>query len=71
MKERYHEPLTKELVPMYCPEYDITFIMEDTYNAYGEPASKECVGWYHGEPDAVSTLMFADRNMKAESNWPR
>lgn len=69
-EESYHEPLTKELVPVYCREYDITFIMEDTYNADGELASKECVGWYNGEPEVDATLTFSNRNMKVVYDWP-
>lgn len=69
-EESYHEPLTKELVPVYCPDYDVTFIMEDTYSAEGEPVSKECVGWYCGEPEENATLTFANREMKIVYDWP-
>lgn len=53
-----------EIIEMYNNEYDITFIMEDI-RVDGEPKSMECIGWYHGEPDAESTKKFSNRNMKA------
>lgn len=55
---------SKELLEMYVKEYDITFIMEDI-RIDGEPKSMECVGWYHGEPEAEATKQFANRQMKA------
>lgn len=44
----------KESVPMYSPEYDITFIMEIIIYEDGT-RSEECVGWYYGEPDKYLT----------------
>lgn len=64
--DKYHEPRTLEHVPVYANEYDITFIMEDTYDADGELASRECVGWYCGEPNINDTLLYANRELKAE-----
>lgn len=40
-----------EIEHAYAPSHDMTFIMEYTYNASGEPLSIECVGWHYGEPN--------------------
>ena len=54
----------EELEPMYSPGSDITFVMNNVYNADGL-ASQECVGWYHGEPNPTLTKLYAKRKMKA------
>lgn len=65
------EPTTKkEIYTVYSPEGDMTFIMEDIYDADGEPLSAECVGWYHGEPDDESTQYFIGK-LKAEYTMGR
>ena len=48
----------KEIYSVYSHEGNMTFVMEDVYDADGEPLSTECVGWYHGEPDEESTHRF-------------
>lgn len=47
----------KKLESCYCPSYDITFIMEETYKD-GEIISSEVKGFYYGEPDEESTEYF-------------
>lgn len=55
----------KTIYDVYSREGDMTFIMEDTFDADGEILSTECVGWYHGEPDDESTAYFNGK-LKAE-----
>lgn len=55
----------KRIYDVYSKEVDMTFIMENTYDADGELLSTECVGWYHGEPDDESTAHFIGK-LKAE-----
>lgn len=57
--------MKRTIYDVYAREGDMTFIMEDTCDADGEPISTECVGWYHGEPDDESTATFIGK-LKAE-----
>lgn len=46
---------------MYCKDYDITFIVEDTYvekNGIPELVSRSLKGWYHGEPEEQYNKQF-------------
>jgi len=47
-----------EIETAYAPSHDITFIMEYTCDANGDPISTECVGWYYGEPNEEDTNFF-------------
>ena len=49
----------------YCEKDDMTFIMKDSYNEYGNLYRQECIGWYYGEPDAELTKTFT-HNLVAE-----
>lgn len=62
--EQNKPSITTELIAEYSEEYDHTFIMEATY-INNECISMECIGWYCGEPDPVSTERYANREMKA------
>lgn len=63
------ETATKKLIySVYSHEGDMTFIMEDIYDANGEPMSTECVGWYHGEPDERDTETYRGK-LKGEYNF--
>ena len=50
--------MKKEVYTIYAKTADITFIMEDTFNIYGEPVSTECKGFYYGEPTERDTQYF-------------
>ena len=56
--------VTYETNEIYQAEEDITFVMECSY-VNGNLKSQECVGWYHGEPNAYYTAQYSDRKMKA------
>ena len=45
---------------IYQKNYDITFIMVDTYENE-EIISSECVGWYHGEPSEEDNEHFTNK----------
>ena len=60
--------MKKELYGVYAPSWDMTFIMEDTYNENGDPISSECVGWYHGEPTEEDNETFKGK-LKASYEW--
>lgn len=38
----------------YAPSTDITFVLKHTYKN-NQIFATECIGWYHGGPDKVST----------------
>lgn len=42
----------------YCEKDDMTFIMQNGYNEYGNLYRQECIGWYYGEPDAELTKTY-------------
>ena len=45
---------------IYAESDDRTFIMQ--YRIDGNTVQAEsCIGWYHGEPDSMSDLMFANK----------
>lgn len=49
---------TVEVVPMYCPADDRTFLMEET--RIGSVLVREkVVGWYYGEPDEENTKIYS------------
>ena len=54
-----------ERIPMYVPEYDITFVMNNI-RYKGECIIEECIGWYHGVPDEASTNKVEDYGLVAE-----
>lgn len=67
------EEIAKETEPIvkieaeYCPSSDTTFLMENTYSAFGELMTAEVVSFYYGEPDDDSTKFYArNRSLKAE-----
>ena len=60
--------MKKELYGVYAPSWDMTFIVEDTYNENGDLLSTECVGWYHGEPDERDNETFKGK-LKASYEW--
>ena len=43
---------------VYADAADITYIMEDIFDASEELLSTECVGWYYGEPTDTETEQF-------------
>lgn len=54
--------IKKEKYGVYQENYDITFIMIDTYNEETqEPISLECVGWYFGKPSEEANEQFTDK----------
>lgn len=58
----------QELIPIYNHEEDMTFIMLNTYirrKGCVDCYSRECVGWYCGEPNDADTHKFANRELKA------
>lgn len=57
--------VTEEIITVYAPDDDMTFIMKYTLTKNGEPLSAECVGWYHGEPDEEDTERYIGK-LKAE-----
>lgn len=50
--------MEKQIYTAYAEENDMTFIMVDTINKFGDLISTECVGWYFGEPEEDSTKAF-------------
>lgn len=52
--------LKKEKYGVYQHNYDITFIMVDTFKNE-EIISSECVGWYHGEPTEQDNEYFTGK----------
>jgi hypothetical protein len=54
----------KEINTYYCPEGDITFIMEFTYK-HCEMIAEQVIGFYYGEPDEKTTQIFKDRGVFA------
>jgi hypothetical protein len=52
---------------IYQVNYDITFIIIDTYKDE-EIISSECVGWYHGEPSEEDNEFFTGK-LKATYGW--
>ncbi len=54
-----------EIVTAYAPDADMTFIMQDVYDAFDELISTECVGWYWGAPSEAETAQFIGK-LKAE-----
>ena len=45
----------------YCEKDDITFIMQNGYNEYGNLYRQECICWYYGEPDAELTKTYTHK----------
>lgn len=45
----------------YCEKDDISFIMQDSYNEYGNLYRQECIGWYYGKPDAELTKTYTHK----------
>lgn len=45
------KPNKKEVYGMYCPNYDVTFVMEEYFTDEGVPISLEVKGFYYGEPN--------------------
>lgn len=37
----------------YCEKDDMTFIMQEHYNAENNLVKQECIGWYHGKPEKI------------------
>ena len=60
--------MKKELYGVYAPNWDITFVMEDTTDQNGEIVSTECVGWYYGEPTDVDNETFKGK-LKVRYDW--
>lgn len=54
-----------EILTTYAPDSDITFIMINTYDEFGEPIATECAGWYYGEPNQRNTDAYIG-NLKAK-----
>ena len=52
-------------IPMYTPEYDITFVMNNV-RYMNECIIEECIGWYHGEPNEESTNKVEDYGLVSE-----
>ena len=50
----------KEKFVVYQKNYDMTFIMVDTWED-DNLISTECVGWYHGEESKESTEYFTGK----------
>ena len=47
---------------IYAQSDDCTFIMQyRTDDDDGTIQAESCIGWYHGEPDSMSDLMFANK----------
>ena len=51
--------MREEIYTAYAEQHDITFIMKDTFDRYGNPYKTEVIGWYYGEPDDESTRQFS------------
>ena len=49
----------EEIVGVYAPDHDSTFVMKHTYDQHGDVRKMECVGWYCGEPDDEMTKRFS------------
>ena len=49
----------------YSPEYDMTFIVRDTFDEDGVLKNTEVIGFYYGEPDETVTADFIGK-LKAE-----
>lgn len=57
------------IFPVYAERDDITFVMIEQYDECTEDVvSLEVVGFYHGEPDPVSTKEFVGKR-KATYTW--
>ena len=52
---------------MYQNEYDVTFIMVDTWED-DEIISTECVGWYYGHPNEEDNDKFVGK-LKGTYEW--
>ena len=52
---------------MYQNEYDVTFIMVDTWED-DEIISTECVGWYYGKPNKEDNELFVGK-LKGTYEW--
>lgn len=50
---------TVEVVPMYCPANDRTFLMEET-RIGGILIREKLVSWYYGEPNEISTRVYSE-----------
>lgn len=49
----------------YSPEYDMTFIVRDTFDENGDFKTTEVIGFYYGAPDETATAIFIGK-LKAE-----
>lgn len=52
---------TVEIVPMYCPTEDRTFLMEEI-RVEGILIREELVGWHYGEPNDEDTRIYGIEN---------
>ena len=57
----------KKLESCYSPNYDITFILEETYKD-GIIISSKVKGFYYGEPNEEATKYFNGRT-KCKYDW--
>lgn len=48
--------MNKRIFGMYCPDYDITFIMEEVHTEKGD--TLEVKGFYFGEPNDEDNKTF-------------
>lgn len=62
------QEMKKELYGVYAQHWDITFVMEDTFNEKGDIISTECVGWYYGEPTDKDNETFKGQ-LKGKYDW--
>ena len=54
--------LSSRTYPVYSSDADITFVMREEFDTCTEEViTLEVVGFYHGEPDPVSTKEFIGR----------
>ena len=60
--------MKKVIYGIYAPNWDMTFVMEDTHDKKGNLIYTECVGWYHGEPTEKDNNTFKGK-LKASYKW--
>lgn len=46
---------------IYAESDDRTFIMQYQLDKDGLVQTESCIGWYHGEPDVMDDLIFANK----------
>jgi hypothetical protein len=63
LKQMIAKLICKELniFHIYAQDDDRTFIMQCQFNECGEIKTEACIGWYHGEPNPIDDLTFANR----------